>query len=161
MEEAPRPKDREILPRPLFLWLAGVGIFMAAGTLGVIVWAGNQYDDTVAHTMGLVVFSLFHLFYSLETANAERTLFSSELLENPILLRTSALSVVTIFLATAFGPLQRVLDTVELSPELWAVCIVVAASIIVVEEVRKLIRRRARTTEAATTRQVAVPTTAS
>ena len=36
-----------------------------------------------------------------------------------------------------------------------------AASIIVVEEVRKLIRRRARTTEAATTRQVAVPTTAS
>ena len=138
MEEAPRPKDREILPRPLFLWLAGVGIFMAAGTLGVIVWAGNQYDDTVAHTMGLVVFSLFHLFYSLETANAERTLFSSELLENPILLRTSALSVVTIFLATAFGPLQRVLDTVELSPELWAVCIVVAASIIVVEEVRKV-----------------------
>ena len=137
MEEKPRPKAQVILPRQLFLWLAGVGIFMAAGTLGVIVWAGNQYDDTVAHTMGLVTFSLFHLFYSLETANAERTLFSSELLENPILLRTSALSVVTIFLATAFGPLQRVLDTVELSPELWAVCIVVAGSVIVVEEVRK------------------------
>ena len=45
--------------------------------------------------------------------------------------------MVTIFLATAFGPLQRVLDTVELSPELWAVCIVVAGSVIVVEEVRK------------------------
>ena len=142
MEEAPRPKAQVILPRPLFLWLAGVGLFMAVGTLGVIVWAGNQYDEAVAHTMGLVTFSLFHLFYSLETANASRTLFSSELLENPILLRTSALSVVTIFLATAFGPLQRVLNTVELSPELWAVCIVVAASVIVVEEVRKLIRRR-------------------
>ena len=142
MEEAPRPKEQVILPRPLFLWLAGVGLFMAVGTLGVIVWAGNQYDETVAHTMGLVTFSLFHLFYSLETANASRTLFSSELLENPILLRTSALSVVTIFLATAFGPLQRVLNTVELSPELWAVCIVVAASVIVVEEVRKVIRRR-------------------
>ena len=143
MEEKPRPKAQVILPRQLFLWLAGVGIFMGVGTLGVIVWAGNQYDDTVAHTMGLVTFSLFHLFYSLETSNAERTLFSSELLENPILVRTSALSVVTIFLATAFGPLQRVLDTVELSPELWAVCIVVAATIIVVEEVRKLVRRRA------------------
>ena len=69
--------------------------------------------------------------------------------------------MVTIFLATAFGPLQRVLDTVELSPELWAVCIVVAASIIVVEEVRKVIRRRARSTEAATIGQMPVPTPAS
>ena len=161
MEEKPRPKAQVILPRQLFLWLAGVGIFMAAGTLGVIVWAGNQYDDTVAHTMGLVTFSLFHLFYSLETANAERTLFSSELLENPILLRTSALSALTIFLATAFGPLQRVLDTVELSPELWAVCIVVAGSVIVVEEVRKAIRRRAQPTEAPIARQVPAATTAS
>jgi Ca2+-transporting ATPase len=142
MEEKPRPKGQEILPRPLFLWLVGVGLWMAAGTLGVIVWAGNVHGDAVAHTMGLVTFSLFHLFYSLETANAERTLFSSELLENPTLVKTSALSLLTIFLATAFGPLQRLLDTVELSPEQWAVCGVVAASIIVVEEGRKFIRRR-------------------
>jgi Ca2+-transporting ATPase len=142
MEEKPRPKDQVILPRPLFLWLVVVGLWMAVGTLGVIVWAGNAYEEAVAHTMGLVTFSLFHLFYSIETANAERTVFSSELLENPILLRTSLISVATIFLATAFGPLQRVLDTVELSPGLWAVCLVVAATVIVVEEVRKLIRRR-------------------
>ena len=37
--------------------------------------------------MGLVTFSLFHLFFSLETANEERTIFSSELLENPTLLK--------------------------------------------------------------------------
>ena len=87
MEEAPRPKDQEILPAPA-VPLAGRGRHLhGRGTLGVIVWAGNKYDDTVAHTMGLVTFSLFHLFYSLETANAERTLFSSELLENPILLQ--------------------------------------------------------------------------
>ena len=46
MEEPPRPKDQEILPRPLFAWLAFVGIFMAVGTLGVIVWAVNGLDDT-------------------------------------------------------------------------------------------------------------------
>jgi len=142
MAETPRPKDQVILPRPLFLWLVGIGLWMAAGTLGVIVWANGVHGDAVAHTMGLVTFSMFHLFYSLETANAERTLFSSELIENPVLLRTSALSVLTIFLATAFGPLQRLLDTVELSPEQWVVCLVVAASIIVVEEARKLTRRR-------------------
>ena len=64
--------------------------------------------------MGLVTFSLFHLFFSIETSDEERTIFSSELLENPMLLKTSALSLLTIFLATTFGPLQRVLDTVEL-----------------------------------------------
>jgi Ca2+-transporting ATPase len=149
MEEKPRPKDQVILPRPLFMWLVGVGLWMAVGTLGVIVWAGNTHGDAVAHTMGLVTFSLFHLFYSLETANAERTLFSSELVENPILLRTSALSVVTIFLATAFGPLQRLLDTVELSPEQWLVCIVVAATVIVIEEGRKFFARRSAAAEPA------------
>ena len=98
--------------------------------------------------MGLATFSLFHLFFSLETANEERTLFSSELIENPTLVKTTILSAITIFLATSFGPLQRLLDTVDLSPEQWTVCIVVAASIIVVEEARKLLRRRA--TSAAT-----------
>jgi Ca2+-transporting ATPase len=115
---------------------------MAAATLAVIYWAGNTFDESVAHTMGLVTFSMFHLFFSLETSNEERTIFSSELLENPILLRTSLVSLLTIFLATAFGPLQRILDTVDLTVEQWAVCILVAASIIVVAEVRKFVRSR-------------------
>jgi Ca2+-transporting ATPase len=92
--------------------------------------------------MGLVTFSLFHVFYALETANAERTLFSSELIENPILLRTAGLSALTIFLATSFGPLQRVLDTVDLTVEQWGLCIVASLTILVIEEVRKFIRRR-------------------
>jgi P-type Ca2+ transporter type 2C len=142
MEEKPRPKEAVILPRPLFLWLVVVGLWMAAATLGIIVWEENVRGDAAAHTMGLVTFSLFHLFYALETSNAERTLFSSELFENPILLRTAGLSALTIFLATAFGPLQRILDTIDLTVEQWAACIVVAATVLVIEEVRKFIRRR-------------------
>ena len=142
MEEAPRPKDQQILPRPLFLWLAFIGIVMGAVTLAVIVWASNNYDERVAHTMGLVTFSIFHLFFAIETSDEERTIFSSELIENPTMLKTSALSVLTIFLATTFGPLERVLDTTELGVDLWAICIVVGAVIIVVAEVRKLLRRR-------------------
>ena len=142
MEDAPRSKDAQILPRPLFIWLAFVGLVFAAVTLPLIVWAGNEYDEIVAHTMGLVAFSLLHVFFSLETADEDRTIFSSQLLENPTLLKASALSLLTVFLATTFGPLQRLLDTTELSPAQWAICIVVATSIIVVTEVRKLFRRR-------------------
>jgi Ca2+-transporting ATPase len=149
MDDPPRDKDARILPRSLFLWLLFIGLWMAVGTLGVIVWAVNSFDDTVAHTMGLVTFSIFHLFFSLETSDDDRTIFSSELLENKMLLRTTGVSILTIFLATAFGPLQRILDTIELSWEQWAICIAVAASIIVIEEVRKLIKGRSRAEEPA------------
>jgi Ca2+-transporting ATPase len=150
MAETPRPKDQAILPRPLFVWLAIIGLVMAAVTLGVIVWARNNFDETVAHTMGLVTFSLLHLFFSLETSDEERTLFSSELLENRILLRTSVVSLLTIFLATTFGPLERVLNTAELTVEQWAVCVLAGASIIVVAEIRKVFRRRAAAIDVAT-----------
>jgi Ca2+-transporting ATPase len=144
MEEAPRPKDAQILPRPLFLWLAFVGLIFAAVTLPIIVWAGATYDERIAHTMGLVTFSLLHVWFSLETFDQERTIFSSQLLENPTLLKASGLSLLTIFLATTFGPLQRVLDTTELGVDLWAICIVASTSIILVTEVAKVFRRRSR-----------------
>ena len=142
MEEPPRSKDQPILPRPLAIWLLFVGLVFAAATLGLIVWASATYDEAIAHTMALVTFSLFHVFFSLETADEERTIFSSELIENPALLKATGASLLTILLATTFGPLQRILDTVELSVDQWAISIAVAASIIVVAEIRKFLRRR-------------------
>jgi Ca2+-transporting ATPase len=110
----------------------------------MLVWASDVYDVVVAHTMGLVTFSLLHLFFSLETADEDRTIFSSQLIENPTLLKASALSAITVFLATTFGPLQRILDTTELTAEQWAICLLASSLIIVVAEVRKLFRRRGR-----------------
>ncbi len=142
MADPPRPKDARILPFSLAAWLVVVGLIFAAGTLGIIVWATEEYGVVTGHTMGLVTFSLFHLFFSLETANEERTIFSSELFDNPTLLKASALSLLSIFLATTFGPLQRILDTGELTAELWGLCTLIAAVIIVVAEIRKFVLRR-------------------
>jgi Ca2+-transporting ATPase len=150
MEEPPRSKDQPILPRPLAIWLLFVGLVFAVATLGLIVWASSTYDEAIAHTMALVTFSLFHVFFSLETSDEERTIFSSELLENPALLKATGVSLLTILLATTFGPLQRMLDTVELTVDQWAISIAVATSIIVVAEIRKFIRRR-RAVEATST----------
>jgi Ca2+-transporting ATPase len=151
MEDPPRPRDQQILPRPLAIWLVAVGLVFAVATLGLIVWGSDRYGEVVGHTLGLVTFSLFHVFFSLETANEDRTIFSSELLENPTLLKASGLSLLSVFLATTFGPLQRILDTTELTVDQWALCIVLASSIIVVAEVRKLLRRRSSVAPAAGT----------
>jgi Ca2+-transporting ATPase len=161
MEDPPRPKDQRILPRPLFIWLVFVGLLFAAPTLAVIAWASQEFDEVVAHSMGLVTFSMFHLFFSLETADEERTIFSSQLLENGTLLKASGLSLLTIFLATTFDPLEGMLDTTELTVQQWAICIVVAFSIVVIAEIRKLFRRRRAPAVEPTVQQPAVGQAAS
>ena len=142
MEVPPRPKTQKIMPRPLTTWLVFVGLVMAAGTLGVLAWAGGQWGDVVARTMGVTTFSLFRLFSSLETADQEESMFSGSILSNRPLLMGTGLSVLTIILATELGFLQRMLGTTSLSADQWAVCIVVPLSVIVVEEIRKLFRTR-------------------
>jgi Ca2+-transporting ATPase len=140
MEVPPRPKEQKIIPRRLMTWLVFCGLIMAAGTLGVLAWASGAYGDVVARTMGVTTFSLFRLFSSLETADEDESLFGGSILANRPLLIGTALSVATIILATELGFLQRILGTVSLSPDQWAICIIVALSLIVVEEARKLLK---------------------
>jgi Ca2+-transporting ATPase len=142
MEQAPRPRDLPMLSRRLNIWLIFCGVVMAIGTLAVIAWADATYDTATGHTMGLVTFSIFHLLFSLETADPERTIFSSELIDNPMLLKTTGVSILTIILATQFGPLQRILDTVELTGNQWLICIGAGLVIVVVSEILKFVLRR-------------------
>ncbi len=142
MEVPPRPKEQKIMPRRLLTWLVICGLVMAAGTLGVLAWADARYDDAVARTMGMTVFALFRLFSSLETADEDKSLFSGTILANRPLLVATGLSVLTIVLATEFGFFQRILGTVSMNIDQWAVCLVVPLSLIVVEEGRKLLKVR-------------------
>ena len=74
MAEAPRPKDAQILPRPL-VPVAGVHRPRLRRDHARRSSSGPTAPSTrsVAHTMGLVTFSLLHVFFSLETADEERT----------------------------------------------------------------------------------------
>jgi Ca2+-transporting ATPase len=146
MEQAPRPKNQAIMPRPLTIWLAVVGLVMGGGTLAVIAWATTAFgSDTIARTMGVTTFALFRIVSSLETADENRSVFSGYILGNPALLKATGLSIVSIVLATELGILQKALDTVSLTGEQWLVCIGVALTLIVVEEVKKLLKVRTET----------------
>ena len=142
MERAPRAADEPILPRRRLAQLAGMGLIMAVGTLGVIRWAPESGGSLVAHTMGVTTFSLFNLFFSLETADERRSIFGAIVLENATLVKTTALTVLAIVLATELRLLQAILRTTSLSLSQWGICLGVSFSIVVVAEAWKVVLRR-------------------
>jgi Ca2+-transporting ATPase len=151
MTRRPRSPDQPILSRGLLLWLATIGLVIGAGTLGVTSWAEQAHTDVIAHTMGVVTFSLYALFFSVTAKDERRTAFTLDTFSDKTFLIATGASVATLFLATVFGPFQAFLTTTNLDIQQWLICTAVALSIIVVSEIRKAIlhritRRRVTTT---------------
>ncbi len=142
MHDAPRSPDVPILPRRLLVWLVVAGLTMAVVTLGIISWATPIYGEDVARTMGLVAFSLCNIWFALETSDEEKSMFSSETLENPTLLKAVGIAFLFTVLATELRITNTILDTVNLSVEQWAIAFVVSLVIIVIAEVKKLLKIR-------------------
>ena len=142
MGRKPRQPGEPILSRGLIIWLVGIGLIMGVGTLGVISWAEQAHNKEIAHTMGLVTFSLYNLFFSLAVKDEHKTVFSLDTLSDKVFIKACGVSILTIILATAFGPLQRFLETTSLDVQQWLICIGVALPVIVASEIRKAWRRR-------------------
>src|SRR5436190_2950285 len=100
MKDMPRPPKQPILPRRLMVWVIVGGLVIAAGTLAVISWATTAFDETVARTMGLTVFSMFNIMFALETANEDSSLFSPDARPNATLLKAAGAALVATFIAT-------------------------------------------------------------
>jgi len=142
MERKPRRPERPILTRALMIWLIGVGLVMGTGTLGVASWAEQERTALVGHTMGLVTFSLATLFFSITTRDERQTAFSLDTFSDRTLNLATIASVLTLILATVFGPLEKLLETTSLDVQQWLICICVGLAIVVVSEIRKAIMRR-------------------
>ncbi|MGZ3676538.1 MAG: cation-translocating P-type ATPase, partial [Ktedonobacterales bacterium] len=137
MERAPRPANEQILPRRIAARLAIVGLVLAACTLGVMQYANGAWNEAVARTMGLTVFGLASIFFSLEINDDLHSVFSGEILENHRLIRMSAYSLLATFLVTELGFMQRIFATTALNLTQWLICIVVGSATIWLVEVMK------------------------
>ena len=118
------------------------GLTMAVATLGVIAWATPVYGEDVARTMGLTVFSLANIWFAFETAHEEKSIVSAETLANPTLLKAGAAAIIATVAASELGLLNRILDTVNLTTEQWAICLVLSLAVVAVAEIKKLLRIR-------------------
>ena len=139
MSDAPRSPEQRILPSRLFTYLVVVGVVIAVATLGVIWWATDAYGEAVARTMGLATFSLTNIWFALETADEDHSLFSGGIFENPTLLKAAGLALLATIAATELGILNRILDTVGLTLDQWVICVVVSLAVVVVAEAKKLL----------------------
>ena len=86
------------------------------------------------------MFSLANIWFAFETAHEEKSIVSAETLANPTLLKTGALAIIATVAASELGLLNRVLDTVNLSTQQWAICLVLSLAVIAVAEIKKLLR---------------------
>jgi Ca2+-transporting ATPase len=142
MDRRPRKPDEPMLSWQLMSWLATVGLIMGIGTLAVISWAEQARTEAVAHTMGVVTFSLYALFFSIATKDERRTIFSLDTIADKTFNICTGVSILTLILATVLGPFEALLKTTSLDVQQWLVCIAVALSIVVASEIRKFILRR-------------------
>ena len=142
MERRPRPPSQPILTRGVLSWLVSVGLVMAIGTLSVVSWAEQAHTLAIARTMGVVVFSLFNLFFSIESRDRRESVFSLSTFADRTCIVTTGASLFLLVMATVLAPCQAILKTTALDVDQWLLCTAVALSIIAVTEMRKAFLRQ-------------------
>jgi len=95
----------------------------------------------VAHTMGVVTFSLYALFFSIVTRDERRTAFSLDTVSDKTFNIATGASLLVLILATVLGPLEALLETTPLDVQQWLICGCVALSVVLIAEVRAAVRR--------------------
>jgi P-type Ca2+ transporter type 2C len=142
MERRPRKPKEPILTRADTSWFVVAGLVMAVGTLAVAAGAEHDHGEKLARTMALTTFAIANLVFSFTTRDDRRSVFSLDTFNDRMFVIASLASAASIILATSFGFLQRILDTVELTGNQWLICIGAALPIVVASEIRKFLLRR-------------------
>jgi Ca2+-transporting ATPase len=115
---------------------------MAIGTLSVVSWAEQAHTLAIARTMGVVVFSLFNLFFSIESRDRRESVFSPSTFADRTCIVTTGASLFLLVMATVLPLCHAILKTTTLGVDQWLLCAAVALSIIVVAEIRKAFLRQ-------------------
>ena len=142
MQRGPRDARAQIVPRSLGVRLTLVSALMAGLAVGIVAWGEHRYDLAVATTMGLTTLSLMHIAAALEAREPTGTIFGRYTISNRRFLQLLGGALVLTLLVTSLAPLQRIFDTVSLTPEQWAICFVGPAGFLAISELGKLVERR-------------------
>jgi Ca2+-transporting ATPase len=139
MDEPPRDPSAQVLTWRRLAHLLFAGAVMAAGTLGLQLWARAGATPAQAPTLAFTTFVLFQVFNALNVRSEDRTIFRRQLLSN-VRLWLALAAVVGLQVAVVYwAPLQHLFGVSRLGLREWGICLGVAAMVVVAEEGRKLV----------------------
>ncbi len=135
----PRSPNEGILNRDILERLAIIGVWLAAGVLGVFYWLHFVREESieVARTAALTTLVLFQKVHVFNCRSEGDSVFTKSPLRNKVLL-VGVLASLAIHIAAIYTPwTQTLLSITPVGWDVWLVMIVVAATAIIPNELHK------------------------
>ncbi len=142
MRRPPRPRHESVFARGLWQHIIWVGILMAVGTLGIMIWGLMNYSLDATRTMVFFTLASFQMFHVLAIRSERESVFTIGLLSNIYLAGAVALTFALQLAVTYLPPLQATFSTEPLDMLQLVVCLVVTSSVFWAVEFEKLLLRR-------------------
>jgi len=145
MKRKPRPADQKLFSRSMLVRLFTIGLIAGLFAILAYQWVLTTTGSTgAAQTMAMVMFSIIHIPISLGLRHPNDTIFRAETFSNRHLLLAYGWVLLVMVLVTEIGLFQRIFETVPLTKQQWAACLLAAILFIFVSEILKWIIRLAR-----------------
>ena len=142
MQRRPRNPKEGILAGGIALHIAWVGALMAAGSLGLYLWADPYRDIVFAQTLTFYTVAMFQVFHVLAIRVSRESVFTAGFFRNRYLIGAVALTV-SLQLAVIFVPvLQGPFHTRALPLGDLLLATLVASTVFFAVELEKWARRR-------------------
>lgn len=142
LKRKPRPVDEGILTGRLVERLGGVGLVLAAGTLGIFWWAYRSTGDLeLARTVAMTQMVVFQFFHVLNCRSLDRSLFRINFFSNKLLFISLSAALAAHLALLHVGFLQVIFQTVPLDGEQWMLIVGVGTLVIIGGEIDKVINR--------------------
>ncbi|MCI9264828.1 MAG: calcium-translocating P-type ATPase, PMCA-type [Oscillospiraceae bacterium] len=146
MEERPRDSRESLFTRSFSLRLfwqgAMVGLLtLAAYFLGEYVLSGPGEASQAANTMAFATLTLCQLFHAFDVRSEEHSLFHIGVFSNPAMNKAFLAGLGMQMAVLCLPPLQRIFQTVPLSPLEWGTVLALAVTPVVVCEMEKFLRK--------------------
>ena len=147
MDRKPRPAGESLFTRRFSLRLLWQGLMvglltLTAYALGEYVLSDPGEAYQAANTMAFATLTLCQLFHAFDVRSESHSLFHIGVFSNPAMNKAFLVGLVMQLSVLTLPPLQRIFQTVPLSPLEWAVVLLLAVTPVVVCEIEKALRSR-------------------
>ncbi|MEX2585843.1 MAG: HAD-IC family P-type ATPase [Balneolaceae bacterium] len=142
LKRKPRPPKEGILTGRLMERLGGVGLVLAAGTLGMFWWIYRETGDLdLARTAAMTQMVVFQFFHVLNCRSLDRSIFRIPFFSNKFLFVSLITALLAHLAVLHIGFLQTIFRTMPLTIEQWLLIIGVGMLVIIGGEIDKIVNR--------------------